>query len=395
MCESPYDLLYEKVFPGIGIPRAFATLGLLRKVTNRAPLDLLLTYCSLTHGNRNGWVMETRINDEIRKMFSDTDISKYALYDDSGAVKPTAIPDGIIRMAKDYLVRMFWTQLEGVKEYVNGYYRADGSFDDDGVCAFKIFPKRLLDTIRTVRISPNFKLWDARNAIQDIHTACVGNYGEMPEWMADPRRRMDNFVRRDKMGTLEDIHVRNLQSLRVVIDNYRWNNLTKLSIPNEVEKNLLIDFYEIMVMMFSKMQYASAYCHKQSYDYFCKHNDDSEPPAMKITNSFNETSETKTGYHLTESVNPHLRYLTPEAAICIDLSKCDLNSSVCEYDWKKVNRDLVPEVHPYLFTEQVVVRHKMRKARKILEKFGVGRSSCCCDPCDAEAPCVPEPCSAC
>ena len=78
--------------------RAFATLGLLRLVTDATPLDQIITYASETN----------------QKYFLDlNNLGSFDAKPDDVAQRSSmyVIPDGLRKMSKDYLIRKFWKNI--------------------------------------------------------------------------------------------------------------------------------------------------------------------------------------------------------------------------------------------------------------------------------------------
>ena len=376
---STVSSLCKGVGSHISVPRAFTVLGLLRKVCDRAPLDLIATYCYQTQVHH---VLKEAIRTELLKFGpDDTDISHTVVVRNENTSNIN-VPNGLIRMSKDYLIRSFWEQLNCL-DYECDVIVSKIGLDGRGLGRgpIKTYPKDLLNVLRTIRINSGFKLWDAHSAIRDLHAACVGSYGEIPNWIKCSGTRITEKVLTSKMGPMEDIHRRNLLSLKSVIRNYRWNLNTKLSIPNEIEKNLLVDFYEIMLMLESSVDYRDAYLYKKTYEHQCQHFNDSERPKYLPPHS-SRFSEHKESYEARQHIPYYTSFLTPEAAICLDLCR-DLywiDSSI-----EHLNKTIVPEVKAYLRLEDEAVNRKLYMAKNIVREanpeYRGSSLSLCDEPC--------------
>lgn len=375
--ESTVNRLCKGVRSHISVPRAFTVLGLLRKVCDRTPLDLIATYVFQTQTQH---VLKETICRELLKFGpDDTKISDTIVVRNENTSNIN-VPNGLIRMSKDYLIRAFWEQLNCLDCECDSLVSKIGLGYEPGRSSIRTYPKDLLNVLRTIRINSGFKLWDAHSAIRDLHVACVGSYGETPNWIKCSGTRITEKVLTSKMGPMEDIHRRNLLSLKSVIRNYRWNLNTKLSIPNEIEKNLLVDFYEIMLMMESRLDYRDAYLYRKTYEHQCKHFNDSERPKYLPSHS-SSFSENKESYETHKRIPYYVNFLTPEAAICLDLCR----------DWywidsriEHLNKTIVPEVQAYLRCEDETVSQKLSMVKNIVRDSNPDYR--CVSPC-SDVPC--------
>lgn len=358
--ESTVNRLCKGVGSHISVPRAFTVLGLLRKVCDRTPLDLIATYVYQT---QTQYVLKETIRRELLKFGpDDTDISTAVVVRNENTSNIN-VPNGLIRMSKDYLIRAFWEQLNCLDCECDAITSKIGLGCGPG-SSIRTYPKDLLNVLRTIRINSGFKLWDAHSAIRDLHVACVGSYGETPNWIKCSGTRITEKVLTSKMSPMEDIHRRNLLSLKSVIRNYRWNLNTKLSIPNEIEKNLLVDFYEIMLMLESSVDYRDAYLYRKTYEHQCKHCNDSERPKY-IPQHSARFSEHKESYEVHQRIPYYVNFLTPEAAICLDLWRdCYWIDSCIEH----LNKTIVPEVKAYLRLEDETVNRKLYMVKDIVRE---------------------------
>jgi hypothetical protein len=382
--ESTVNRLCKGVGSHISVPRAFTVLGLLRKVCDRTPLDLIATYVYQTQTQH---VLKETIRRELLKFGpDDTGISDTIVVRNENTSNIN-VPNGLIRMSKDYLIRAFWEQLNCLDcecDAIVPEIMGPGSYRH-GRGSIRTYPKDLLNVLRTIRINSGFKLWDAHSAIRDLHTACVGSYGETPNWIKCAGTRITERVLTSKMGPMEDIHLRNLMSLKSVIRNYRWNLNTKLSIPNEIEKNLLVDFYEIMLMLRSNIDYRDAYLYRKTYEHQCKHCNDSERPKYLPAHS-SRFSEHKESYNINQHIPYYVNFLTPEAAICLDLCRdwYWVDSSI-----EHLNKTIVPEVKAYLRLEDETVHCKLSMVKNIVRDSNPDyRCGSLCE----DAPCECESC---
>ena len=367
--ENPTDADIE-------VPRALATLGLLRKVSDRVPMDLLYMYCQQTTSCRTSGIRY--LLDELTKK----------------ECVESNIPSGLITMARDYLIRMFWTQMSHIRRIADYTYN-DGRLptrDSEGG-SYRLYPKSVLDVLKSINISDNFSLYDARNAVHDLHEACLA--------CSKTVRLNENgkFDMPDRRFTIERVHERVINSLRLLESRHRWNSTTRLFIPNDIEKEVLINIYEIFLMMFSELPFGAVVAFNDAYTRATKvTNDVTEARSPRVVGREDMWRLSKFGspesrWDRTANVCDKLRNLTPEAAICLDFSTVSDSYSIrYNYLYTNVKEPVVPQVGIYLQTEYTAWKRKYRCAEAVRKKlFSKGYRSYDGE-CAEEAPCVPAPC---
>ena len=367
--ENPTDADIE-------VPRALATLGLLRKVSDRVPMDLLYMYCQQTASCRTSGIKY--LLDELTKK----------------ECVESNIPSGLITMARDYLIRMFWTQMSHIRRIADYTYNDGRLPTRDRDCgSYRLYPKSVLDVLKSINISDNFSLYDARNAVHDLHEACLA--------CSKTVRLNENgkFDMPDRRFTIERVHERVINSLRLLESRHRWNSTTRLFIPNDIEKEVLINIYEIFLMMFSELPFGAAVAFNDAYTRATKVTGEvtaAQSPRVVGREDMWRLSRfgsPESRWDRTSNVCDKLRNLTPEAAICLDFSTvCDHYSLRYNYLYTNVKEPVVPQVGIYLQTEYTAWKRKYRYAEEIRKKlFGKGYRS-------YDGECVeeaPAPCACC
>ena len=371
--ENPTDADIE-------VPRALATLGLLRKVSDRVPMDLLYMYCQQTAGSRTSGIKY--LLDELTKK----------------ECVESNIPSGLITMARDYLIRMFWTQMSHIRRIADYTYNDGRLPTRDSECgSYRLYPKSVLDVLKSINISDNFSLYDARNAVHDLHEACLA--------CSKTVRLNENgkFDMPDRKFTIERVHERVINSLRLLESRHRWNSTTRLFIPNDIEKEVLINIYEIFLMMFSELPFGAVVAFNDAYTRATKVTGEvTAAQSPRVIGREDMWRLSKFGspearWDRTANVCDKLRNLTPEAAICLDFSTVSDSYSIrYNYLYTNVKEPVVPQVGIYLQTEFTAWKRKYRYAEEIRKKLAGKGYRCgsydgeCC----AEEP-APAPCCCC
>lgn len=361
------------------ISRAFAAIGLMRRVTAATPPDLVCTYILQSRqpglmcyvfdiaDDKNNWEVISTIN---RASASDRSIT---------------FPTGITKMAKNYLVRMFWKNIRSLNRLV---HHVGCGYDPD-YAGVKIYPKEVCDVLGHIRVHSNSILWDTRNAIQDLHAVATPTMLDAPAWMTNNYAAK---VNKSMFSTLSDIQTRNLDALKCVLENYCWNTGNQHIIPNDAEKSLLLDLIECF-MMLEVGDYRRMYRIRQAYEcarvgaVFGKA---SRIKKLSSTDLFGNNSE----YVYEACANrfiEELKYSSPEAALCMQVLK---NPGII-YNVPKFSKESITspinEVVAYLNAELCVENEKCEHVNRLIEEFKQGNYHRGYGFCHPEAECCEAP----
>lgn len=384
--------------------RSFAVIGLLRHVKEATPTDMICTYIIRTN---QSWGLRSKVND-INCQNSNR---KYQMTvrDSQRADKLKQFPAGIVRMSKDYLIREFWKHIDHLlstscMRVSNGCGRFGGS--EDGKL-LRMFPNEVLKVLRCIQINQSSRIWDARNAIGSLHAVCTPIMFEKPNWLISTK--YSGKFDKTQFDIIRTPEERSLSALLSVLDNYCWQVDNRAHIPNDTEKNLLLDLIESLIVMFGCGQFAENFVLRQVYEY--SRLQDSFGGRKGISNDFSQYQFSKFNdrnekcEYWNNGVNAiieRLRHLSPEAAICTGYIGNNFWDSVLANN-PDVLKTQTPqpyrEVSLYLKAELEVQRQKREYASQVLEAIkngafdpskisysGSGRDGCMCDP----AGCCPE-----
>lgn len=374
------------------LSRAFAAIGLLRLVKAATPPDLICTYI-LQSGQPCGFRCYVDNTSWHKKIGCQSDIPD--ITDTNEAARAITFPPGLAKMAKGYLARMFWKNVRGLVQMA---YKQKNEFlygqrgDQPGLV--KMYPKEVCNVLNHIRVHSNSILWDARNAISDLHAVVTPTLLDKPTWKPGREVNLSMFA------PLSSLQTRNLDALSCVLDNYCWNTGNQNQIPNDAEKTLLLDLVEAFIMM-NCGNYPETYRRRQTYEYARVGNAFSQgKEAKRIRESYlyRPYNTTVDSYSYEACVNNFvetLKHSSPEAAICMTVLKNpQLLSTVPQFSKPSV---AVPinEVTAYLAAEICVEREKCETVDRLVDDFRRGRyrsgdgCGCCCeDPVEECAPCA-------
>ena len=388
------------------LARAFATIGLLRLVNGATPVDMVCTYIIRT---KQPWGLRGKaceVNDKHETCEGQMTIRNNRHAD---ALKP--FPDGIVRMAKDYLIREFWQHIDHLK---NGpvlrtrerwYGTTSGTNNTScGINRLRVFPKEVLQALRGIRINESSRIWDARHAIGALHSVCTPTMLDDPEWLLS--KRYEGRIDESHFDVIRNQEDRAITALLSVLDNYCWQTINRQSIPNDVEKGLLLDLIESLIIMFGPGTFAENYISRQIYEYARL----SDTFAVKPDKIFSQCAINRFRDRIlstgnfdwsdgTRMILERLRHLSPEAAMCTGyIPEDDYWDSVLMNNPDVLKRQ-TPQPHRevaiYLKTELIVQSQKKNYADRIVEAIAKGEfkpdeigchygsrggDECCCGP---------------
>lgn len=357
--------------------RAFATLGLLRLVTESTPTDLVCTYILRS---RQSWGLKDRVREINKEKVGNTYRGgQMSCNQDHIANRIKYLPEGIIRMTKDYLIRQFWKNIHHLTSY-NCMHVDAINIDSNGHRNARLFPKELLRAISAMHVNQSSRIWDLRHEIGTLHALCAPDFMEQPKWLASyrscgrsDRSQFDAMSRREEM---------NIEALNSVFNNYYWQISNRQHIPNDAEKNILLNFIETFLIMFGPGMFHENFLSRQIYEY-CRVNDiySPNPNGQKFERyrtSKYDPQVVVDEYYWTNGIDQllnWLKHLSPEAALCTGFLNND--------DWdglmvlkpdtlKSITPNPYREVSIYLKTEMAVQRQKTHYAKKIMEAVAKG-----------------------
>lgn len=391
--------------PEVELNRTFAAIGLLRHVTDAIPLDAIAVYLRQTDQR---WMLGN-----MTKLFSnweDKDIPKIDFYNRSN--REAYIPNGIVKMTKDYMIRGFWQQVSHLRVKLGKTEDGTVSADDKDQIYVLRYPIQVLKTLAGLQLSQYGTLWDSRNAISAFHAACVPTTFDPPQWL-NVKSRFYSIGESDvsylpgSTDTMKIVHQRNLGLLFSILNNYMWSTNNRERIPNEAEKNILLDLIEALTIFCGGKQAANAgfkfnYIHRQIYEYLRM--SEFGTNAQTSTNKFcrysvkqidpDNNSEYWANGAIDAVINTY-RHMSPEAAMILQAKA----NTRCEAPWSgydinpdylaKINPNPLREVAIYLKCECDIIKWKKMILKEKLRRIESGEARCVggmCDP-GVEAPC--------
>lgn len=390
--------------PEVELNRTFAAIGLLRHVTDAIPLDAIAVYLRQTDQR---WMLGN-----MTKLFSDWDVKDTPKIDSyNRSNREACIPNGIVKMTKDYMIRGFWQQVSHLRVKLGS---TDGTVtaNDDDIYVLR-YPIQVLKTLAGLQLSQYGTLWDSRNAISAFHAACVPTTFDPPQWLNAKSRfysigDADESYLPGSTDTMKIVHQRNLGLLFSILNNYMWSTTNRERIPNEAEKNILLDLIEALTIFCGGKQAANAgfkfnYVRRQIYEYLrtSEFGTNTQTSANKFYRSLvrqidpdNNSSYCVTG--AIDAVINTYRHMSPEAAMILQAKA----NPRCKAPWNgydinpdylaKINPNPLREVAIYLKCECDIIKWKKMILKEKLRRIESGEAGCAdgCEP----GMCVEAPC---
>lgn len=353
--------------------RAFATLGLLRLVTDATPLDQIITYASETN----------------QKYFLDlNNLGSFDAKPDDVAQRSSmyVIPDGLRKMSKDYLIRKFWKNISWLmnQAQVHLIERSNPSNTYCKTSNLRMFPREVLKVLESVQLNSRMRLWDARHAIRDLYAVCTPSMFGNPSWM---KMNSHNHVipNYDQFSAMRDQHIRAVSSLYQIMMDYTFRDCNRQHIPSKEEKDILLDLISCFLVMFGPNDFYCNYAAFEIYEH-CRLNEAFDkpqnshasdimsavnlPPMAGMTNN---CKQTRFSCMRGENLFMHnMRGLSPEAAICVN----SLEHSIwmdppwaAEDIMKMITPRPLTEVALYLMAEHTVQQRKYECIQSCLQKY--------------------------
>ena len=343
--------------PTVVETRKFATLNLLRKVNESVTDDVVVSYID-------------------RKM---SGCCTYDVMTKGAQYGTVPFPDGIRKMTKDYLTRMFWKNLRNITfrslEGVNCLWSSNK------IRTVRKFPKKILHALDTVHIHSTSRLWDVKNAIDTLYSVVVPKD-------VDGATYKDYFRSRAGIGTdiLSPKHIRVICALKSVLSNYMYANFDR-SIPNDAEKTLALDLLETLSILSDEVGFFSAYRARAAYAYAVTKNHDY---CNRYLDGIVSHMMKVTYYGLSHDVDQReeyaadvalLSHLSPNAAICNKIltvrgsvDRPYFTESDIDIEFlKKITPVPIPEVVVYLWTEINMQLRKLEIAKSVYRDFKNGK----------------------
>ena len=378
------------------LTRAFAVIGLMRRVKSATPIDLVVNYLEDTHSQGPRELIWQVIDaNEPENSRNGDQIRESAMRGRS-----PMIPDGIYRMAKGYLINKFWQNIHYLMDSYHIRSNCHGSIEDryrnQPISALRLYPKEVINTLGGLKINSNCDLWEARNAIANLHAVVTPVMLDTPSWM-----KTQKYGQQSNLMAIGPSQARNVSALWCVLNNYLWKHDGSKDIPNDAEKEILLNLIETFVIMFGgecDYSFSDLYKFRQTYEY------------ARI-GSFMSASPTKLGYGNGRGVYfgdetscdgrafvpariETLQYMSPEAALCIgDMTEGGYSyyyDSARSETFKRINPVPINEVKVFLNVEYVAQLKKRNAARDFMERMREGRAPTRYGydaPCEAPVPC--------
>ena len=374
--------------------RKFATLGLLRKVNDSITNDVIISYIDRKLTNCGGY--PGSVASEV-------------------IAGQASFSEGMKKMTREYLTNMFWKNLTKCvygTPYNLGY---DGGWHDGcrndrckEIKTIRKFPVTILRAIDTIHISSALRLWDAKNAIETLHSVVVPKDPAVPSWKS--ANRFGHSVDYTKFDVPNPRQLRTIGALRSILTNYLYNATNRRTIPNDAEKELAIDLAEIMNIMFDDVGFPMAYDIRSTYNYAIQQLTKSDSSSIFAKRweenvfdhyarmvSIPAANQTQGKNYV--AVVSTLGHLSPNAALCNRLLEFSGNvSSPYVYEpsmnvefLKTITPVKIPEVVVYIFTELNLQITKLRLAQELYRRHRNGENiggTILSDPCDV--PCCPD-----
>ena len=384
-----------RVSPSLEYDRALATIGLLRHVTDAVPVDAVCVYSNQTKQPYGIRQLTEKIG-YYDHWYSEK--PQKTIRDEKEDTKEYVIPNSLIKMTKDYIARSFWNQIDHLRG-------GDRICIDTGCCwdrgdmnaTVRAFPKDVLNTIAGLRLSKYANLWDSKNAIAALHAVCVPDSFERPKYFF-----RDNAPTTD---VLKIEHKRNISILSTILSNYCWNATNRQSVPNQAEKNLLLDLIESLTILFglssdgNRSGFFDNYARKQIYEFARTTDKLDRSRNLRFLSAQGATFDTRVGQgswdlSRTNKYIEDIRHISAEAAICLRTVASDPNDPRTysfvpnPTELAKLKPQPLNEVAIYLSIERNVAWIKARKLQGYLqERERRENGECVCEPCCAEDPC--------
>jgi len=396
---------YDVVRASTERARSFAMVGLLRQVKEATPLDMVCTYIIQTN---QPWGLRDRVDDLDWSKRDRTYCNALSIRGNANADRLRRFPEGIVKMSKDYLIRMFWKQIDHLRsqacmhvsasgiEFTKGDYRT-------GWCptnVMRTYPRAVLDALAACHIHHNSRLWDAQHAIGALHAVCTPLMLDRPSWV---RPGCGFEADKRQFDTMKGNHSRAIACLESMLNDYCWNTNNRSHIPNDAEKNILLDLIECFLVMFGPESFANSFRARQVYEY-CRIGDVMSNQSCGCRRcgcgESADVSSGEVGYNSwargRHEIFEKLKHLSPETAICagrlIDSYMRDLGT--CVEVMREINPQPSKEVELFLRAEFEVQIQKEKASEEIRKQISEGRygdddrynGRCSCEPCEP-APC--------
>lgn len=391
------------------LSRAFATVGLLRHVVKATPIDQVCVYIVQTQVQYGGiFDRACRINQDVPGYCKWR--NHMTINENEAADRVKIMPDGIVKMSQDYLIRTFWKQITHLtgKFCHNGGRRGwNNEICGGPVSRIRIFPKELLKTLSSMYVPNTGRIYDLRMAISALHAVATPTMLDAPEWVDHRDNIRYSYIKR-YFEPMKNEHLRKIDAILNVLNDYLYQPQTKSDIPNDIEKNILLDLIESFLVMFGPRSFADNYVMRQTYEYFRLYDTLGTKSAKYRSYQYAFDWADPERYSKNDGIEStvfHLKNLSPEAAICM----CDINRFMSEYGfyWGALNPKMLEMIHPqpipevalYLKRELDTQRSKLKYSHKVLEAIRKGEytfemtaDGCRCDEVaecsDAPAPCA-------
>jgi len=389
-CAGSCDEYRRFVDGATTLARSFAAIGLMRKVTESTPYDLVFTY--VYRHMRNSapyWNLSDHAYFNSAKKESKTQLTVWE--DNADKLR---IPEGLKKMAKDYLIRTFWRNLTTIGSSLEVYRDPKRWVGGVDVPVVRRFPKNVLNVLGTLNINPGLRLWDARSAISDLHAVAVPKGTEYVE----PDIKSFDIMRARE--------IRNVGTLISILSNYSWNEGNRRTIPNEAERNIVLDLLDSLLTLFGCDSYTSSYGKRACYEYTIATGKDGICRNMVGPGGISIPKRIYARYGVNvPAIVARLSRLTPEAALCHPLlSRGNLDSILNNFRYDSLNETVleqtvpnpIPEVVAFLNAELTLQLMKSEVCKRALRDYNNGKPICgfdesgACDP-YAEAICADAP----
>lgn len=215
--------------------RAVVLLTLLRKVTDSTPYDQILIYAKNTSFPLYNLIMSgcTGTSDWCSTPYKDYQV----------ADQLPKISVGTRRMARDYLVRKFWSQVMSVMDLIGGK-----GIIDPNKGSVRVYPKFVHDAVASIMVPDRADLADIKSQSIALNSGIVREYATNADKynyrLADSKRLYPDET------TFSYTNLKKLSNVFGIVNDYVHSMRAREEFPNAYDKDTLINLLEVLLALF-------------------------------------------------------------------------------------------------------------------------------------------------